>query len=81
MRNWRLHFVDAIRQTFAVTKWRGTQVASHLPSVPLASLGEMLSPKTLCTLHENLPKQIFREVAAVVIFLAGEVNPPLKISA
>ena len=39
-------FADAIRQTFAVTKWRGTQVASHLPSVPLASLGEMLSPKT-----------------------------------
>ena len=39
-------FADAIRQTFAVTKWRGTQVASHLPSVPLASLGERTSPKT-----------------------------------
>lgn len=39
-------FADAIRQTFAVTKWRGTQVASHLPRFQRASLGEMLSPKT-----------------------------------
>ena len=39
-------FADAIRQTFAVTKWRGTQVASHLPGVPPASLGERASPKT-----------------------------------
>ena len=33
--------------------------------------------------HENLlPKQnLFREVAVVVNFLTGEMNPPLKFSA
>ena len=56
-------------------------MASHLPRFHRASLGERTSPKTPLPIHENLPKQIFREVAIVVIFLMGEMNPPLKISA
>lgn len=42
-------------------QWRGTQVASHLPSVPLASLGEMLSPNTLCENTKNFGGKIYRE--------------------
>ena len=53
-------------------------MASHLPRFHRASLGERTSPKTPLPIHENLPKQIFREVAIVVIFLMGEMNPPLK---
>ena len=56
-------------------------MASHLPSVPFASLGEMLSPNTPISSSQKFALQIFREVAVVVIFLTGEANPPLKISA
>ena len=54
-------FADAIRQTFAVTKWRGTQVASHLPRFQRASLGEMLSPNTLCGSTKILEEKIIEK--------------------
>ena len=36
-------------------------MASHLPSVPLASLGEMLSPNTLCGSTKNFGGKNYRE--------------------
>ena len=54
-------FADAIRQTFAVTKWRGTQVASHLPRFQRASLGERASPNTLCENTKNFGGKNYRE--------------------
>ena len=36
-------------------------MASHLPSVPLASLGEMLSPNTLLWKHKKLGGKNYRE--------------------
>ena len=36
-------------------------MASHLPSVPLASLGEMLSPNTPLRKHKNLGGKNYRE--------------------
>ena len=36
-------------------------MASHLPSVPLASLGEMLSPNTLCGNTKNFGGKNYQE--------------------
>ena len=36
-------------------------MASHLPSVPLASLGEMLSPNTLCGNTKTLEEKIIEK--------------------
>ena len=36
-------------------------MASHLPSVPLASLGEMLSPNTLCRNIKTLEEKIIEK--------------------
>ena len=44
-----------------ISQWRGTQVASHLPSVALASLGEMLSPNTLCRNNKKLGGKNYRK--------------------
>ena len=42
-------------------QWRGTQVASHLPRFQRASLGEMLSPNTLCGNTKNFGGKNYRE--------------------
>ena len=36
-------------------------MAGHLPSVPLASLGEILSPKTLCKNKKSLEEKIIEK--------------------
>ncbi len=42
-------------------QWRGTQVASHLPRFQRASLGEMLSPNTLCGSTKTSEEKLSRK--------------------
>lgn len=46
---------------FPQWQWRGTQVASHLPRFQRASLGEMLSPNTLCGSTKTSEEKLSRK--------------------
>ena len=55
-------------------------MACQTPTLQVASLGD--TPKTPKDDSRKICLRIFfREVVFVVIFLTGEMNPPLKISA